>query len=177
MSKIQRINRFLMGLVVLVAGIAMIAYPNDSYVFVILFLSLGLLITGIGRLTYYFTMTRYMVGGKESLYRGIIFLDFALFTMSLSDVPKVYVLMYLALVHAFSGLVDILRAVEAKRYSSKNWRLKLFHGILNVVVAASCFIFINNPNTAGLVYGLGLVYSGLLRIASAFRRTTFIYIR
>ena len=122
-------------------------------------------------------MARYMVGGKESLYRGIIFLDFALFTMSLSDVPKVYVLMYLALVHAFSGLVDILRAIEAKRYSSKNWRLKLFHGILNVVVAASCFIFINNPNTSGLVYGLGLVYSGLLRIASAFRRTTFIYIR
>ena len=58
-----------------------------------------------------------------------------------------------------------------------DWKLKLFHGILNVAVSAGCFIFINNPGVAVLVYGIGLVYSGILRIISAFRKTTFVYIR
>ncbi len=177
MTRFQRIKSLIHGVGVMAAGVAMVLYPNDTYVFVILFLSLGLLISGIDRLIYYFTMARYMVGGRTILYRGIVFLDFALFTMSLSDVPKIYILMYLAMVHAFSGLVDILRAVEAKGYSAKNWRLKLFHGILNVCVAISCFVFLKNPKTAVLVYGVGLVYSGFLRLVSAFRKTTFAFIR
>ena len=177
MSKIQRITNLVLGLIVLVTGISMTVYTDDAYAFVIFFLSMGFLLSGIERLVYYFTMAKYMVGGKESLYRGIIFLDFALFTLSISDVPSIYILMYLALIHAFSGAVDILRAVEAKSYSSKHWKLKLFHGILNVAVSAGCFIFINNPGVAVLVYGIGLVYSGILRIISAFRKTTFVYIR
>ena len=177
MTRFQKIRSLVMGLGYIIVGLAMIAFTNEAYIFVIFFLSMGLLISGIERLVYYFTMARYMVGGKAVLYRGVVLLDFALFTLSLNDVPKIYVLMYLALIHAFSGVVDILSALESKRYLSKNWKLKLFHGVLNVLVAASCFVFLKNPNTAVLVYGVGIVYSGILRLISAFRKTTIVFIR
>ena len=177
MTRFQKIRSLVMGLGYIIVGLAMIAFTNEAYIFVIFFLSMGLLISGIERLVYYFTMARYMVGGKAVLYRGVVLLDFALFTLSLNDVPKIYVLMYLALIHAFSGVVDILSALESKRYLSKNWKLKLSHGVLNVLVAASCFVFLKNPNTAVLVYGVGIVYSGILRLISAFRKTTIVFIR
>ncbi len=149
---------------------------DDSYLTVMLLLTLGLAIQGLKDIIFYFTMARHMAGGKLILVQGVIILDFALLTGSLSDVPKIYILLYLIAIHAFSGMIEILRAMEARRSVSGPWKLKFSHGIINMILALSCFIFIRQTNTALIIYSIGLLYSGLMRIGSVFRKTTFVMI-
>ena len=154
-----------------------ILFPSDkAYMIVVFILSLGLAIAGIKDIAFYFTMAKHMVGGKMILFQAVVVLDFALFTASLSDVPKVYILLYLVGVHAFTGVVETLRAMEAKRTVDGPWKMKLAHGIVNFALALACLVFIKHINTAVFIYSLGLIYSAVIRIVSAFRRTAFVVI-
>lgn len=177
MTRFQRAKLLVGGTIMLAIAGVMLFLPDATYDLILLFLGLGFLVSAAGMLWYYFTMTRYMVGGKMTLYKGIIFADFALLTLSLYNVPKIYVLLYLAAIHGFSGLVEILRARETRINGSKNYKMKLIHGIINVIIASSCIIFVRNTNTAVFIYGIGLVYSALVKIITAFRRTTLVYIQ
>ena len=177
MTKFQRFGAVFSGLMSILFAVLIIVYSKDSYPIILLILSLGFVISGINMLTYYFTMAINMVGGKRILYRGVLFVDFAIMTASLTDVPKYYVLMYLAVIHGFSGLVEILRVRETRSFGAKNWKLKFFHGAMNITMALACIIFARKTNTASLIYGIGLFYSGIIRIISAFRKSTFVYIQ
>lgn len=177
MTKLQRVKNVIYGLLLLASGVILLFMPEDAFVLLLLLLSMTLLISGLNTLVYYFTMARFMVDGKMLLYKGIIVFDFGVLTASLVDVPRQFVLVYLIGVHAFSGLVELLRAMEARRYGGKNWRLKMGHGFVNVITCIICIIFLNNTNTVVIVYALGILYSGVLTLVSAFRRTAFVYIQ
>lgn len=176
MTKLQRIKEITAAIIQLFLGIIVIAYPDEGYELVILLLSVWFLIIGFGTLIYYFQMACFMVGGRSILFYSIIMLDFGILTQSLTDVPHYYVLMYLILLHAFNGLTELLRVLEARRYGSKSWKLKFAHGMINILIAALCIIFIKRYQIAVIVYGLGLIYSAVMRTISACRRTTLIYI-
>ncbi|MCR5778615.1 MAG: hypothetical protein K6G84_14540 [Lachnospiraceae bacterium] len=178
MTLFQRIKRIFVGLIMLVVAIVFIVDPSDeAYKFVIAVLSLGLAAKGIKDIFFYFTMARHMIGGKTILIQGVIVLDFALLTGSLSDVPKIYILLYLIVIHAFSGVVEVLRAMEAKRAVEGPWKMKFSHGVINFLLALSCLVFIRQTHTALIIYSIGLAYSALMRIGGAFRRTAFILIK
>ena len=177
MTKFQRVKNIIYGLLLIASGMILLFIPEDAFVLLLLLLSTTLLISGVNTLVYYFTMARFMVDGKMMLYKGIIIFDFGVLTASLVDVPRQFVLVYLIGVHAFSGLVELLRALEARRYGGRNWRLKMGHGLVNVVTCIICVIFINHTNTVIIVYALGILYSGVLTLVSAFRRTAFVYIQ
>ena len=177
MTVIQRIKEIVAGLLMLLGAAVIMTDPEMGYIIIILVLSLFLIVMGIKRLFYYFTMARFMVDGKESLYTGVLLLDFGAITGSLSDVPKFYILLYLVAVHAFSGLVEILRAREARGQGSGFWKLKMVHGIIDMIMAVICIIFINEGSIAVLIYGIGLIYSALTRMVLAFRKTKLVYIQ
>ena len=177
MTKFQRLKNLIYGLLLIASGMILLYIPKNAFVLLLLLLSATLLISGINTLIYYFTMARFMVDGKMMLYKGIIVFDFGVLTASLVDVPRQFVLVYLIGAHAFSGLVELLRAMEARRYGGKNWRLKMGHGLVNVVTCIICVIFLNHTNTVVIVYALGILYSGVLTLVSAFRRTAFVYIQ
>ncbi len=177
MTVFQRIRGVFVGVLMLVFAVILIVNPSDDiYMLLIIILALGLVISGIKDIIFYFTMARHMVGGKMILIQGVIVLDFGILTGSLSNVPKFYVLLYLIGVHAFSGVVETLRALESKRAVDGPWKLKLSHGIVNFLLAAACLIFIKHADTALIIYGIGLVYSAVMRILTAFRRTAFMVI-
>ena len=177
MTGIQRIGKLLIGLgMILVAIILLVDRSDDAYMWVIIFLSFGMAIAGIKDIIYFFTMARHMVGGKMILIQGVIILDFAMFTGSLADVPKFYILLYLIGVHAFSGVVEVLRALEAKNTVDGPWKLKFSHGVVDFALAIACLVFIRNSDTALIIYSIGLLYSAVIRILSAFRKTTFVLI-
>ncbi len=177
MNGFQRIKGVLFGLVMLLVAIMLILFPSDDmYKFIVAILSLGLAIAGIKDIIFYFRMARHMIGGKMILIQGVIILDFALITGSLATVPKIFILLYLIGIHAFSGVVEVLRAMEAKRTVEGPWKLKFSHGVINFILAIACLIFIRKSNTALTIYSLGLIYSAIVRIFSAFQRTSFILI-
>jgi len=170
----QRIGNIIVGLVMIVAAVYFMVEPsNEAYLFIIGVLSLGLLVIGLKNIIFYFTMARHMVGGKMILIQGVIVLDFALLTGSMSDIPRIYILLYLIVLHAFSGIVEVLRAMESRRTVSGPWKMKFIHGAVDFLLAFSCFIYIRQTNTALIIYSIGLLYSAVMRIANALRRTVF----
>ena len=177
MTIFRRIRNFLLGLLMMIAAVLFVSMPgDDKYMIIIGILAVGLAFKALNDIIFYFVMARHMVGGKMILFQGVVVLDFAILTASMSHVPKIYILLYLAGIHAFSGVVETLRAMEARRTVEGPWRMKLGHGIVNFLLALACIIFIRQINTAVLIYSLGLIYSAVIRMIGAFRRTTFIVI-
>jgi uncharacterized membrane protein HdeD (DUF308 family) len=177
MTNIQKLFTVIKSLLSIVAGIFMIVDPEDGYLFMVGILAVWLTIYGLKILIYYVTMARFMVGGKMLLLRGLILFDFGIFTTTLSDVPRIYVLLYLAIIHAFSGFVEVLNSNESRRYGARSWKLKCFHGILNVIIAICCFAYSQKANTVVIIYSTGLIYSAIISAISAFRKTTMVYIQ
>ncbi|WP_026490813.1 DUF308 domain-containing protein [Butyrivibrio sp. XPD2002] len=177
MNRGQRIKSVLSGIIMMIAAMLLVIYKRHAYEIILLVMSFGFTCSGIGKIIYYISMARHMVDGKIILYRGIILFNFGVLSSSLSYVPRIYILLYLACVHAFSGLVEILRTKETRAYGGNAWRLKLMSGIINIVLALFCILFYKVENTAVYIYCLGLLYAGFARIVAAFRRTTFMFIR
>ena len=135
MSGGQRIKNILIGIAIILGALILIAFPEDGIIITASILSLSLFIYGIKTLIYYVTMARHMVGGRIMLYLAVVVLDLGMFTMMLTNIPKIYIVLYLVVVYAFAGVVSILRALEAKRYQAPMWKLSLISGIINVVIA------------------------------------------
>ncbi len=175
MTLFQRIKRILFSVCMFAAALFFILNPSDdTYMIIVGILSIGLAIAGIKDIAFYFTMAKNMVGGKMILIQGVIVLDFAMVTFSLVDVPKFYILLYLIGIHAFSGVVEVLRAMEARRAVDGPWMLKFSHGVVNLILAIACLIFIRRSNTALIIYSIGLMYSAVVRLFDAFARKAFV---
>ncbi len=178
MTAFQRIKKILFSFLMFSVALFFILFPSDkAYMIVVAILTFGLAVAGIKDIMFYFSMARHMVGGKMILIQGVIILDFAIITGSLANVPKIYILLYLIGVHAFSGVVEVLRAMEARRAVDGPWKMKFSHGIVNLILALACLIFIRQSNTALIIYSLGLMYSAVVRLFDAFGKTTFVVIK
>ncbi len=177
MTRLQKIKEFIEGIVILAMAILLATDPVDGYPIVLILLGFTLIFYGIRYLVYFFTMARFMVGGRLSLYRALILINFGYLAETLTDVPTAYVLLYLTVIYAFSGLVDVLRASEARKYGAPSWKLKFFYGIFNLFLAAACIVFIKRTNIAVYIYCFGLFNSAIVKIITSFRKTTFIYIQ
>ena len=177
MSSGQRIKNILIGIAIILGALILIAFPEEGMIITASILSLSLFIYGIKTLIYYVTMSRHMVGGRIMLYLAVLVLDLGMFTMMLTNIPKIYIVLYLVVVYAFAGVVSILRALEAKRYQAPMWKLSLISGIINVVIAILCIIFMRSTNMIVYLYCAGLIYSAIVRIVTAFRETSIVYIQ
>lgn len=165
----QKIKNVLLAVSMIIIGVAMLFFGEKAYMAIIGLFSLALEIMGLRMLIFYFGMARYMVGGRNILFRGILFFDFGLFTGSLVWVPKGYILMYLAGTLAFSGIVNIIGASEAKRIES-SWKFKTFQGIVKILFAISCLIFMRSEVRVVNICAIGFILSAVMSISNTFRR-------
>lgn len=178
MNSIQRIKKFLSGLVMLLGSLLLIVEPEDGYYIIAFILTISLLVTGVRALVYYFTMARNMVGGKSILYRALILTDLGVFTLTTITIPKIYLICHLLISHAFSGLVDMLKAVEDKKLQASSWRMSFIYGLGNLLTAVAAFVCVLNQSTELVVdiYCISLAYSGIMQMAASCRKTAIIYI-
>ncbi len=177
MSKLQRIENIAAGVFLILISALMIRLPDEGFYIAALILCLTLLTNGVRAMVYYFTMARHMVGGRSVLIKGIIMLDLSAFTMAMSDIPRIYLVLYLLAYHAFVGAIDVLRALEAKRFEAPAWKISMGYGLVNIGIAVACVFFIHSVKGIVYVYSAGLIYSAINRIISSFRRTAVVYIQ
>ena len=177
MSKSQRVINILLAILMIASAVLMIVEPEIGYLIIIAILSLTLFIMGIRYIVYYFSMARHMVGGRMILFIGVIALDMGLFSGTLISVSKIYVVLYLAVTNAFAGTVDVLRAMEARRYQSESWKRSISFGMIYIALAILCLIFLRSTRIIVILYCIGMFYSAAMRIFNAFRRTAIIYIQ
>ena len=103
-------------------------------------------------------------------------LDMGLFTLALSDLPKAYMILYLLGVYAVSGMIDVLRGLEAKRLDAP-WKMIIIQGGLNISVAIVCCIFTQFNTLIVYAYAFGLMSTAVMHIIQAFRRNAIVYIQ
>ena len=177
MSAARRIWLFLSGLLMIAGSLLMILLPEIGYVILTLALGIVLMARGIRMLCYYFSQARLMVDGRSILVRAVVLIDLGAFTLSLSDVPKFFLVLYLVVVYAFSGVIHLLRGLESKKHQDPSWKKGTAHGVINLVCAVLCLIFYKQTWLVVLIYGIGLIHSGGVHIIMAFRRTKIVYIQ
>ena len=176
MTKLQRIRSFCWGFLLIVLTVIMQFDAELGFVIAAIGLCLMLLWMGIKYLFFYVFMARNMVGGKAMLYTGLILLDFGVFLTTMTASPRIFLMMYLFGSHAVSGGIDIMRGLEAKKMESPVWKLSTSKGVVNIVMAVLCLVFLRSDRVLEVIYSLGLLYSAGVHIASAFRKTSIAYI-
>ncbi len=180
MTGSRRILNIFSGLLLLVFSALLFVSPEDAIPVVLLVIGLGITVRGLQTLIYYFTMARYMVGGKQVLYRTIILLDFGLFTSALSNHPAIYIILFIAGIHLLSGLVTALRANEARQEGSSKWILTACYALIDVflfVLVIYFGLFRKSMSMTVYIYAVGIVNTAFNRIRQAFRRTAIVYIQ
>ena len=180
MTGSRRILNIFSGLLLLVFSALLFVSPEDAIPVVLLVIGLGITVRGLQTLIYYFTMARYMVGGKQVLYRTIIFLDFGLFTSALSNHPAIYIILFIAGIHLLSGLITALRANEARQEGSSKWMFTACYALFDVflfVLVIYFGLFRKSISMAVYIYAVGLINTAFNRIRQAFRRTAIVYIQ
>lgn len=180
MTKLQRVWNFLSGLVLLLLAAGFFADPFNGLERAAALLDLTFMVRGIGGVYYYVTLARHMVGGKTALYRGLIFLDLWAFTSTLLRYYEVYLILYLAGVNAFTGLVEILRSREERNAGNASWKYRLAYGLASAIISVMLVaggMLLHSIRLIIYVYAAGLLYKGCVRIASAFKRTAIVFIQ
>ena len=180
MTRTEHIVNFFRGIMSILLALVLFFFPGDGLPFVLKLLSVSLSIRGLRSLVYYLSMARFAVGGKIMLYQGIFLLDLGVSIWALAETLSIYLVIYVAAMNVFSGLVAILRARESSKTGSPHWRLAAAYGITSILMAAaiviSCF-GLGRPGLALYVYAVGMIYSGVLQIIGATRKTAIIYIQ
>ena len=107
----------------------------------------------------------------------MIVLDLGIFATTLDQMPKLYIVLYLLCVYAFSGGIDVLRSLEARRVGAVSWRINLISGLINIAISIVCLIFLRSTNVIVYIFAAGLAWFSLVRIFTAFRKTAVLYIQ
>lgn len=169
MSLGRRVRDIAIGILKAAVGVILISTPEDGHVIVSLLLGVSLLIYGIRNIIYYFTMARFMVGGRMILYLGVLILDAAGVFAILADSSTLYIMIYLIAIYFFSGVIDLLRALEEKQMFVSAWKIQLVSAVVNLLVVVACIIFIKSEEICVYIYAGGLIYSALAGIIAAIR--------
>ena len=180
MTKIQRFNSFVGGMLTVLFGIILYEAPFLGTDLISLVMTVTLLLMGIKNLYFYATMSRHMVEGLYSLFYGIILIDLGIFACMIQSVSPVYVILYLLVIHSIYGMTDIMVALQARKMKSKSWRIKLLTGIGNMSLGVLALFFgLTGDDIFRVIYiyALGIIYTGIMRMANAFRRTAVPYIQ
>ena len=170
MSRLQRILNAIFGILLfcLVGGILYLG--SYGYYVVLFFLILTLTAAGLRQVLYYILIARKMVGGWRILFQGVIALDVGFFAYSLNSVSVRYVMLYLAFLNLFHGLIIVLRAREARSVHVRSWIITMIAGVSIIICSAAGLFLHDSARLAAGLYCLSLVYSGLYRLYLAFYR-------
>ena len=176
MTKVPRVRTVLAGLVMIGFCAALLTLKEEAFALIVLVVCVSLLIKGVHSLIYYATMARHMVGGRLQFYKGLFMLDIGLTFLMMEDIPGVYIMLYLMIGNVIAGIIDVMRALEAKKLKSGSWKLNMAGGIINIVSGVACAACLGKTEILVYIYMAGLFYTACIRILSAFRRTAIIYI-
>jgi uncharacterized membrane protein HdeD (DUF308 family) len=180
MTGIRRVFEILIGGAAVAIGVLLIHYPKQGLMAAVGLLSITMTVRGAGAMVYYARMARHMVGGRRLLYRGMLFLDLGILTSTVGRYSTVVIIMYLAGLHIFYGAVGLLKGREALRMKSPVWKAEIATGAASIFIAVLTLIagfIVKSSALLVYIYAAGLIYAGLVRIISSFRKTAIVYIQ
>ena len=179
MSKMERFRTFIRGIFTVIFAIVMFFVSEDGIRLIAMILGITVVLYGVRMLHYYSSMARHMVGGKITLYLGIVSLCFGLFTFSILDSSRLFLVIYLIAMYIFTGAVELMNGLEKKKYNAPGWRRKIIYGAVCVLVGILAIIlgvFTRSLSALVYMYAAGLFTSGVIRVGQAYKKTEIVYI-
>ena len=176
MDRLSRVANVALSLLMIASSVLLMVVPQFGLILVTMGLGIGLVIFGVRKLVYFITMARHMVGGLSILFVGVIAIDMGVYAFMLVDAPTISVTLYLVGSNAFMGVIGVVHAIESKTIGSP-WKASLAHGIVNLLLAAACLVFIGSPQVIIVIFCIGLIYGAFTRLVSAFKPAAIIYIQ
>ena len=170
MGMTKKIIQIIISVGILLIALTLILVPEGSLEIVATILCLLLFVAGIRYMAIYFIMARHMVGGRALFYTGLIILDLSFLCSVVLQKSDRLLLLYLVGMHAFYGVVQMLRAFEAKKYETSAWRVKMMNAVINLLICAACIFFIRQESAMTLIFAGGLIHTAVVRVIAAFRR-------
>lgn len=174
MTRVQRIENFIVAIFLLFLAVIILFSSEKGYFLVFGLISFSWFIQSVRLLTYYFTMARFMVGGQRILLKGVLLFDLSIITSSFSDIPRIYVMLYLVGGMIFAYIVEVLRALDKKRCGAHAWKIKMVTAVAGIVLAIICLCNYESPRLAGEIYAVELIYAAIVRIYNSVRRTKIV---
>ena len=82
--------------------------------------------------------------------------------------------------HGYAGAMDVLRAMEARRFHAPAWRRSMAFGLGNLAIAAFAVVagfFLHSTRDLVYLYTACLFYSACVQLAAVFRKTAIVYVQ
>ena len=175
MRKLTRFKNLILGIAMFVFALILLIWPEFGTPAIMLVYGIALVIYGIYSLIFFCTMAIHMVGGKRIFYRSILLLDLGVFMLCAFKGSERLILLYLLLLLAAMGALDLVRALEFRKAGAP-WKFRAIVGAACIVIAITGFVYRSDPNTLVYIFCLGLFCASISKIVSVFRKTAVIYI-
>ena len=146
-----------------------------SYYLIMTVFMIVMLINGIRFIVFYFTMARFMTGGRGMLYRGILYTDLALYTLSLNSVPVNYIMTYVTAILIIAGAINLFQAFDILKLGGF-WQFKLVQGIVTIGLAFYGFTHLHQPMVLSGICAIALIYDAIMQVIAVFTPTQIITI-
>lgn len=160
-----------LGLLSIVIGIVIMAWPGKTVVVVAVILSIWLVVSGIFEIIRGFSRglsggmrALLFIGGVLSLILGLF--AFRGFVVEDSPLDAVWLLaLFVAINFIFSGIAQLFTAGEVKE--GRGWNI--FGGIVTLLLGIIILVVPSDLVLLAWIFGIFVVISGIMLVVSAFR--------
>lgn len=177
MSIIRRLMKVFTSLVMIAIGIIIFTTPKDvSYTIVAIIIGVVIAYKGIKNFIFYLVSARHMVGGEKIFINSVILINLAAVSFFVLMESQLLAMLYLVTIFIVLGAIDILRAFEIKKVSSKRWIFKFAKGLIAIALGVICIVFIKSTELMLLMFAIGWIVMGVAGVISSFEKGSVTYI-
>ena len=151
--------------------------PDIAYQVLALGVGMTLVYYGIRYIIYYITNAQHMVGGKWFMLIGIIMFDMGTFVTAVFDRAQVFMLIYIIAAHLVATILGAIRTVGDRKDNNPRWKISMAQCIAGFIQVTLTLIFINHSIIPIYLYCIYAIYSAVLMIISAFKKTAIVYVQ
>lgn len=177
MTKTKRVFTIIGAFFAIQGALILMLAPEYALKIIAIGVGFTLVIYGIKYLIYYLTHAQHMVGGKWFLLIGLIMLDAGIFAGTVYDKAKVMTILYIAGAHLVGAGLNIVRAVGNRKDHNRGWKTDMAQGVGNIILVLLCIIFMHDVIIPVYIYCVSAIYTAILMLISAFKKTAIVYVQ
>lgn len=177
MSKARRVLTIIAALFSIIGSVALMTNPDIAYKVLALGIGMTLVYYGVRYIIYYVTNAQHMVGGKWFMLIGIILFDMGVFAAVIFDRAQRLTLIYIICTLLIAAVLGAIRTVGDKKDNNPRWKISLAQSIAGFIQVILSVIFINDSMIPLYLYCVYAIYTAVLMIISAFKKTAIVYVQ
>lgn len=162
---LARSNSTVQAVLSIVLGVLLAFWPGITTVTIVYLIAAYLAFTGISSLVAYYRSRGTRAESPAALLGGIVLLVIALIIAVFPHVFAGFFSLILGIVLLVGGLINVIRAMELRRYQSSSWLAAL---IVGIVIALGGLVIVINPFGTTVMFmlllGILLIVKGIAEL-------------